>query len=66
MTAEDLNARYDPMSRDELIAECEKLRTAITTACSDMGCFCPDGQTGVCPMCVLEKALRGASTRKAE
>jgi hypothetical protein len=25
----DLNARYDPMTRDELIAECERLRTAL-------------------------------------
>jgi hypothetical protein len=25
-TAEDLNEKYDPMSRDELIAECERLR----------------------------------------
>lgn len=26
---DDLNARYDPMSRDELIAECEQQRAAL-------------------------------------
>lgn len=26
MTADELNARYDPMTRDELIAECEHYR----------------------------------------
>lgn len=28
-TSDELNARYDPMTRDELIAECEKLRATI-------------------------------------
>lgn len=26
LAADELNARYDPMTRDELIAECERLR----------------------------------------
>jgi hypothetical protein len=30
MTTDELNKRYDPMNRDELIAECERLRNAIT------------------------------------
>jgi hypothetical protein len=37
MTAEDLNARYDPMSRDELIAECERLRQIETAARNFIG-----------------------------
>jgi len=28
-TEDDINARYDPMNRDELIAECERLRARV-------------------------------------
>lgn len=41
--------------------EIEKLRHAAYTACSEMGCFCPDGESGICPICRLEKALHGVT-----
>lgn len=32
LPADELNARYDPMNRDELIAECERLRELLSIA----------------------------------
>jgi hypothetical protein len=37
----------------------DELRAAAIHACSEMGCFCPDGVEGECAMCKLEKALNG-------
>lgn len=46
-----------------LIDEIERLRAAMTQACSDMGCYCADDDplpdNLKCPMCKLEKALHG-------
>lgn len=43
--------------------EIERLRVAMTAACSDMGCYCADDDplpdNLKCPMCKLEKALHG-------
>lgn len=39
----------------------DELQAAITEACSDMGCFCPETEAGhkPCPMCKLQGVLRG-------
>lgn len=35
MTKDELNQRYDPMNRAELIAECERLRAALAIVTKD-------------------------------
>ncbi len=50
-TEDDLNARYDPMTRDELIAECENMRTLLSIAQDRNAEHCAEVQR-------LEKILR--------
>lgn len=38
----------------------DELSAAIIQVCSgDLGCYCPDGEEGTCPICKLEKVLNG-------
>jgi len=60
LSTEELNARYDPMSRDDLIAECERLRTALERIVDDI---CEQINPTLWATNVALDALGHASTR---
>lgn len=49
--------KHPPKPKHRGTEEVERLRAAIYTACSEMGCYCPEQGDATCPMCALEKVL---------
>ena len=54
LSTDDLNARYDPMTRDELIAECERLTRQMAALRAD-GRLNLIGSRSPVPHCLVDQ-----------